>query len=79
MNLGAELNPRSLKGQQINAFSIETIFLSHNRLLPQMSKIKLYEEEIQKLTVSVRLLQEDNRRLTQCQESDEYEKLVEFR
>ncbi|KAK3768427.1 hypothetical protein RRG08_053419 [Elysia crispata] len=44
-----------------------------------MSKIQLYEEEIQQLTDSVKRLQEDNRRLVECKESDEYEKLVEFR
>ncbi|GFS06966.1 hamartin [Elysia marginata] len=44
-----------------------------------MSKIQLHEEEIQQLSVSVRLLQEDNRMLRQSKESDEYEKLVEFR
>ncbi|GFO17745.1 hamartin [Plakobranchus ocellatus] len=44
-----------------------------------MSKIHLYKEEVQQLEVSVRLLQEDNRRLRQSKESDEYEKLVEFR
>ncbi|RUS68637.1 hypothetical protein EGW08_023600 [Elysia chlorotica] len=44
-----------------------------------MSKLGLFEEEVQQLNISVRLLQEDNRRLAQRRESDEYEKLVEFR
>ncbi|XP_005108980.1 hamartin [Aplysia californica] len=42
-------------------------------------QVQLKEQEIQQLKVSIKLLQEDHRRLTQSSESDEYEKLVQFR
>ncbi|CAL1530545.1 unnamed protein product, partial [Lymnaea stagnalis] len=44
-----------------------------------LDQVRLYEESMQHLNVSVKLLQEENRRLKQSQESDEYEKLVQFR
>lgn len=44
-----------------------------------MDQAGLQDQEIQQLRLSVKLLQEDNRRLRQGQESDEYEKLVQFR
>ncbi|KAH9500758.1 hypothetical protein Btru_076398, partial [Bulinus truncatus] len=41
--------------------------------------MRLHEETIQNLNVCVKLLEEENRRLKQMQESDDYERLVQFR
>ncbi|CAG5127226.1 unnamed protein product [Candidula unifasciata] len=58
--------------------------ITHVTMLEEQQKtlaeqMNLQEKEIQQLKVSVKLLQEDNRMLRQGQESDEYQKLVQFR
>ncbi|XP_059143507.1 hamartin-like [Physella acuta] len=44
-----------------------------------LDQVRMHEQTIQQLNISVKLLQEENRKLKQSQESDEYEKLVQFR
>ncbi|BFZ05577.1 hypothetical protein BsWGS_08616 [Bradybaena similaris] len=58
--------------------------ITHVTMLEEQQKtlvkqVSLQEKEIEHLQVSVKLLQEDNRMLRQSQESDEYQKLVQFR
>uniref|UniRef100_A0A2C9KYW8 Hamartin n=1 Tax=Biomphalaria glabrata TaxID=6526 RepID=A0A2C9KYW8_BIOGL len=44
-----------------------------------LNQVRLHEETIQNLNVCIKLLEEDNRRMKQMQESDDYERLIQYR
>ncbi len=66
------LEPPLLTGASRN---IESVVL----FVVQMEQIQLLETKIHNMHVSLRLLQDQNQELRQAKESNEYEKLIQFR
>lgn len=52
---------------------------SQEHISCQAEQIQLMDTEIQNLTLSMKILQEENRRLKQTNESNEYETQVKLR
>ncbi|XP_046370130.2 hamartin-like [Haliotis rufescens] len=71
-DLHAKRNRRLLR-KIANAIALE----EQNKAM--MEQLRLLEEKIHNMQVSLRLLQDENQDLRQAKESNEYEKLVQFR